>query len=180
MLSSSNPNALPPFPDSQLINDGTTASLNIQPNNTYKISVIGMQAFAATIISFDSHTLQIIEVDGVYTEKQEATVLRVAPAQRYSFLLTAEPVTTRNYAFTAILDENRDYTAAGAVYPLNATGYLVYDSSNETPSAYTLDTITPLDDTTLVPTDGQSLISGPDRTITLDFKFGLDSLSIPR
>lgn len=178
MLSSSNPNALPPFPDAVLINDASSFSFTPIVNTTYKVRIVNVAAFGAVILAIDSHTAEIIEVDGVYTDKYEASQIRISPAQRYTFLLTTKADSNTNYAFTAILDENPDFTAS-ATWPLNATGYLNYNTGDEA-GAYTVDTINPMDDFDLVPYDGQSLIGDPDQTVTLNFNFGLDSSSIPR
>jgi iron transport multicopper oxidase len=106
---------------------------------------------------------------------------QVAPAQRYTFLLTAKATASNNYAFTAALDTNRDYTQPGAVWPLNLTGYLIYDSKKDLPSDFIVQTWeNALDDTSLVPLDHKGLFGEPDQTITLDFNFGTDSVGIPR
>ena len=180
MLSSSNPNALPPFPDGVLLNDQSSLSFEPKPNTTYKVRLISMAAFAGIIFAVDNHTADIIELDGVYTERTTASQVRIAPAQRYSFLITTKDTTDTNYAFTAILDENQNFEASGAVWPLNATGYINYDTSLPKASTYTVDTLSPIDDFGIPPYDGQALIGAPDNSVILNFQFGLDDLSIPR
>jgi len=107
MLTTTNDHFLPPFPDSLLINDSQNVTFQFTPGKTYKIDIISMSAFAATLLQFDSHTMRVIGVDGTYIQKHDAYQIRVAPAQRYTVLLNAQPTDRRNYAFLASLDENR-------------------------------------------------------------------------
>lgn len=171
---------LPPIPDSILLNDGGSFQLVLDPAKKYKIRVISMAALAATMLSFDSHTMHIIEVDGVYTNIKDATQIRVAPAQRYTFILEANGSKTKNYAFTASLDGNPDYTAPTAAWKQNLTSFIVYDQKKSLPGDFIVDAWKPLDDTSLVPLDNQALLGSPDQTIVLDFEFGVDDRKIPR
>jgi iron transport multicopper oxidase len=181
MLNPSNVEILPPFPEACLLNDATKpAKFNFVPGKTYMIRIISMAAFASTMLQFDSHTMRVIQVDGTYIQKHDAYQIRVSPAQRYSVLLNAQPTNRRNYAFTANLDINRDYTAPGATWPLNATGYLIYDTNKTLPAPYVVPSWNPVNDFTFVAYDNQLLLGTPDRTIQLDFNFGFDNLSIPR
>ncbi len=201
MLSSSNTNILPPFPVGGLFNDSNAPAIfNFSPGKTYKIRVISMSAFASTMLAFDSHSMQIIEIDGVYTQKKEVDQIRVTPAQRYTFLITAKSSTKTNYAFTGSLDVNRDFTQPGDTWPFNMTGYIIYNqdassssttsngtgtgSGSELPASYVVDSWNPVDDTTLTPLDSMpifgNLLGQADQTITLNFNFGFDNLGIPR
>jgi iron transport multicopper oxidase len=183
MLSKSNPHAIPPFPDAILVNDSSSAQLNFQVGKTYKVHIISMAAFASVFLQFDSHTMRIIEIDGSYVQKHDAYQIRVAPAQRYTVLLTAQTSIRRNYGFLASLDENRDYTQGGNVWPYNITGVIQYDASKGAPPAFSVPQWSPFDDATLVALDNQALLgprAGVDKTITLDFQFGLDANGIPR
>lgn len=181
MLTPTNPHALPPFPESILLNDAPSQSFKFVPGKTYKIRVISMAAFASVLLEFDSHKMKIVEIDGVYIKKTKVQQIRVAPAQRYTLLLKAKKNTTTNYAFTASLDINRDFAHDPApVFPINATGYLVYDSAKALPRPYVVHSWTPADDFSFEPLDKMGLLGSPDKTIKLDFSFGLDSLGIPR
>ncbi|KAG4442994.1 hypothetical protein IFR05_001525 [Cadophora sp. M221] len=185
MLSTSNPRAVPPFPNALLLNESTTANFKFTPGKTYKIKMINMAAFASVFIQFDSHPMNIIEIDGSYTVKKEAYQLRLSPAQRYTVLLKAQDSTRRNYAFLASLDMNRDFTnaAVAPVWPFNVTGNIIYDSAKALAPTYVVPKWKPFDDATLVAYDGQALL-GPrekvDKEITLDFNFQLDAQGIPR
>jgi iron transport multicopper oxidase len=182
MLSASNPNGLPPLPEALLVNDGQHPVYNFTAGKTYKIRIISMAALASTLLQFDSHTMRIIEIDGVYVQKRDAYQIRVAPAQRFTVLLNAQTSVRRNYAFTASLDMNRDFkNDPSPVYPYNVTGYLMYDNKKAVPAPYVVPAWTSVqDDAVLVPYDKQALLGTPAKTIVLNFNFGLDSNSIPR
>jgi iron transport multicopper oxidase len=140
-----------------------------------------MAAFASTLIEFGSHQMQIIAVDGSYVEKFPATQIRVAPAQRYTVLITALNTPSTNYAFLASLDINRDFTdTAAAVYPHNITGYIVYEESQAYPQALIVDVWTPANDVEFQALSGEATFPCPTKEITLDFTFGLDSIGVPR
>ncbi|KAE8447937.1 hypothetical protein EG329_010009 [Mollisiaceae sp. DMI_Dod_QoI] len=185
MFTTSNTHFLPPFPDALLVNDSSSATLNFQAGKTYKIRIISVAAFAAVMLQFDSHTMRVIEIDGSYVQKHDAYQLRVAPAQRYTVLLNAQTSVRRNYAFLASLDENRDFSTGGStnVWPFNISGTLLYDASKGAAPAFSVPQWSPQDDATLVSLDNQALLGQPavvDKSITLDFNFGLDPTGIPR
>jgi iron transport multicopper oxidase len=211
MFSPTNVNVLPPFPESGLLNDSTAnVTLKFEPGKTYKVRVINMGALASTMLQFDSHDMTIIEVDGEYVKKQDTQQIRVSPAQRYSFLLEAKGDSRDKYAFLAAFDINRDFTQPNSSWQLNVTGYIEYDSENEStktvtvPGPYVVHNWDPLDDFTLEVSpdlflgevggshiehnetnlfqayNNQQLLQSPDKRITLDFKFGFDKLGIPR
>jgi iron transport multicopper oxidase len=181
MLSPSNVEVLPPFPEAILLNDASQVTFNFTPGKTYKILVISMAALGSTFLQFDSHTMRVIGVDGTYIDEHDAYQIRVAPAQRYTFLLNAQPTNRRNYAFLASLDINRDFAIdPNPVYPFNITGYIIYDDTKPLPPPYVVNKWTPVNDFTFVALDHQLLWGTPDKTITLDFNFGFDALGIPR
>jgi iron transport multicopper oxidase len=181
MLVSTNTEVLPPFPEAILLNDANQATFHFTPGKTYKILVISMAALASTFLQFDSHTMRVIGVDGTYIDEYDAYQIRVAPAQRYTFLLNARPTNERNYAFLASLDMNRDFAIdPSPVYPFNITGYIIYDDTKPLPPPYVVNEWTPVDDSTFVALDHQLLLGDPDKEITLNFNFGFDALGIPR
>lgn len=156
MFSPTNVHVLPPFPESGLLNDTTAnVTLKFAPGKTYKVRVINMGAFASTMLQFDSHDMSIIEVDGEYVQKHDTQQIRVSPAQRYSFLLEAKPDSRDKYAFLAAFDINRDFTQPNSSWQLNVTGYIEYESENDStktitvPGPYVVHDWDPLDDFTL-------------------------------
>jgi iron transport multicopper oxidase len=182
MVNTANPNSIPPLPASVLLNDGTAAvNWNFDPTKSYRIRIINFAALISVLFQFDSHTMRVIEIDGVNVVKKDAAQIRLGPAQRYSILLDPIPGATRkNYGFLASFDVNRDFTQPGAIYPLNLTGNLVYYPSLPLPSMYVVPSWNPIDDMSLFPSDNMALLPSPSKTILLNFNFGTDSLGIPR
>ena len=54
----------------------------------------------------------------------------------------------------------------------NATGWLVYNKSEELPSPAILGNFYPFDDFTLIPHDGEALLENVDHSILLNFMMG--------
>lgn len=185
MLTTTNTHFLPPFPDALLVNDSSSAQLNFEAGRNYKIRIVSYAAFASVMLQFDSHTMRVVEIDGVYVQKHDAYQIRVAPAQRFTVLLNAQTSIRRNYGFLASLDENRDFSTGGSsnAWPFNITGTIMYDPSKGAPPAFVVPKWSPQDDATLVSLDNQALLGKPDlvdKAITLNFNFGFDSNQIPR
>jgi iron transport multicopper oxidase len=103
-LNVANPTGAEPIPDSALMNDTQNLSVPVQPATTYLIRILNVGAFAGQYLWFEGHTMQIVEVDGIYTEQAEAEMLYLTAAQRYSILLTTMNDTSTNFAITASMD----------------------------------------------------------------------------
>ena len=104
-ISFANPTGAEPVPDAALMNDTQNLTTMVQPGKTYMFRIINMGAFAAQYLWFEGHTMQIVEVDGIYTEPAEADMLYITVAQRYSVLITTKNDTTTNYAFVGSMDQ---------------------------------------------------------------------------
>lgn len=65
-----------------------------------------MSALAMFYFSIDNHTMDVIEVEGVDTQRETVTNIFLAAAQRYSVLVTAKNDTSFNYYMHA--DMNPD------------------------------------------------------------------------
>jgi iron transport multicopper oxidase len=170
-----NPSGDEPVPFSNLINESQNVKFNIQPGKTYFVRVISMSAFSANQLIFDGHEMTIIEVDGVYVEKQTTSAIYVAAAQRYGVLITAKPTANKNYAFLASFDLNMfndPFEQTPTLNP-NVTGYLVYNENAPLPGEVMVANFAPLlfNDFHLVPYDNEQLLPAPDQVITLDFDF---------
>jgi iron transport multicopper oxidase len=167
-----NPSGAEPVPYSSLINEAQNIKLAVDPDTTYLVRVISMAAFAQIYVHFDQHDLTIVAIDGIYVQPRKVSTLFVAVAQRYDVLLTTKTSRDKNYAFFANLDQAKFNSIPGYLHP-NATGYLVYNNNTSLPpEAPTVASYDVIDDITLVPKDGEPLLSGrPDASIVLNLDF---------
>ncbi|PQE07455.1 Iron transport multicopper oxidase FET3 protein [Rutstroemia sp. NJR-2017a BBW] len=170
-LSLYNPTGAEPVPKSFLFNDTMNTTIDVQPGTTYLMRIINTGAFAAQYFYIQDHTFEIVEIDGVYTERAEASVLYVAVAQRYSILLTTKNSTDANYAIVTCADQVLFDTISPSLQ-LNNTNWLSYNPSAAfNKPEITLDIINSLPafaDFTLVPYDHNPLLSSPSHQITLE------------
>ena len=104
-MSVANPTGAEPVPNSALMNETRDLQIKIQPGKTYKFRVINIGAFASQYLWFEGHNMSIIEVDGIYTEPAEASMIYLTAAQRYSFLITTKNDTNENFAIAASMDK---------------------------------------------------------------------------
>ena len=104
-LTPANPSGAEPVPQAALMNDAQGITIHVEPRKTYLVRIVNMAAFASQYLWFDDHEVKVVEVDGVYTEPLEASMLYLAAAQRVSVLLTTKNDASQNYAFTGSMDE---------------------------------------------------------------------------
>ena len=104
-ISYANPTGAEPVPQSALLNDSQNVSVKVEPGKTYMLRMVNMAAFAAQYVWFEEHEMQVIEVDGIYTEPMTADMLYLTAAQRVSVLLTTKNATDKNYAFMGSMDQ---------------------------------------------------------------------------
>lgn len=64
-----------------------------------------MAAFAGMYVWFQGHTMNVVEIDGIYTEPAEADMLYFTAGQRYAVLLTIDGDVEGNIPFVASMDE---------------------------------------------------------------------------
>ncbi|RDW95275.1 hypothetical protein BP5796_01038 [Coleophoma crateriformis] len=162
-----NPTGAEPVPNSALLNDTQNVTVPIEAGKTYMFRMVNIGAFAGQYVWFENHTMTIVEVDGVYHEPTEASLIYIAAAQRYSFLITAKNETDKNYAFVCSMDTSL-FDTLPADLNYNSTGWLSYSASNDNPTPAFVDELVEFDDMTLIPTDRQTLLPEPDQTISLD------------
>jgi iron transport multicopper oxidase len=165
-----NPTGAEPIPDSFLFNDTMNTSIIVQPSKNYLFRIINTSAFVAQYFYIEDHTFQIVEVDGVYTEPTEASLLYIHVAQRYAILLTTKNSTDQNFNIVTVADQVLlDVVPDGL--NLNNTNWLEYNATApKTQAIVTLDVVDTnpaFDDFTLVPYDHQPLLPEPDLTISL-------------
>jgi iron transport multicopper oxidase len=103
-MSRFNPTGAEPVPNAALFNDTQNLTIAIKPGKTYLFRMVNIGAFAGQYVWFENHTMSIVEVDGIYTQPADASMLYLSAAQRYSFLITAKNDTSSNYAFVGSMD----------------------------------------------------------------------------
>jgi iron transport multicopper oxidase len=185
MLQPNNTHFLPPIPDAVLVNEGGARDITFEVGKTYRVRIISFAALGSAFIEFGSHQGNIIMIDGSYVQPQEATLLRVAPAQRYDLLLTAVASDAgKNFPYLVALDVNPDFSSATPVapiaYPFNLTGYLVTSPSLDKTATLEVDVFQPFDDSKLNSFNLLKALPLPTKTWTLDFNFCVDVNGIPR
>lgn len=99
-----NPTGAEPVPQAALMNDTQNLTVAVQPGKTYLFRMVNMAAFAGQYVWIEGHNISIIEVDGIYTEPAEATMIYISAAQRYSFLVTTRNDTASNFAIVGSMD----------------------------------------------------------------------------
>lgn len=103
-ISKANPTGAEPVPNAALFNDTQNLTIAVEPGKTYLFRMVNMGAFAGQYIWFEGHNMTIVEVDGVYTQQAEASMIYLSAAQRCSFLITANHDTSANFPFIASMD----------------------------------------------------------------------------
>jgi iron transport multicopper oxidase len=164
-----NPSGAEPVPQAALFNDTQNLTVKIEPGKTYLFRMVNMGAFAAQYVWFEDHTMQVVEVDGVYTEPMDADMIYLTAAQRYSVLITAKNDSSSNFAFVGSMDQDLFDAVPDGLNP-NVTGWLVYDDTKEMPVPKEIEAFEPHDDFELVPYDKMELLEQVDQSITLDLK----------
>ena len=106
-MSVTNPRGAEPVPNAALMNDTQNLTVSVEPGKTYMFRMVNMGAFAGQYIWFEGHTMQVIEVDGIYTEPAEAKSVYLTAGQRCSVLVTSKNDTSSNFAFVSSMDEVR-------------------------------------------------------------------------
>ncbi|OLN85725.1 Iron transport multicopper oxidase FET3-like protein 3 [Colletotrichum chlorophyti] len=164
-----NPTGAEPVPNSALMNDTQNLKVKVQPGKTYLIRLVNIGAFASQYVWFEGHQLRVVEVDGVWTEAAEADQLYIAPAQRYSVLLTTKKHASENFAIVGAMDEELFDVIPDGLNS-NVTGWLVYDDQKPLPDPAPVDDFDPFDDFELVPFDKQELYEKADYSFSFDVK----------
>ncbi|KAI5208789.1 hypothetical protein E4T38_02674 [Aureobasidium subglaciale] len=175
-LDLSNPTGAEPIPDSFLFNDTINTKISVEPNTTYLLRIINTGAFVAQYFYIEDHNFTIVEVDGVFTEPEEASVLYVAVAQRYSVLFTTKESTARNYGLVTIADQVL-LDGIPDTLVLNQTNWLQYNPSASFDAVnVTLNIVDEnpgFDDYSLVPYDKEPLFENPTKVINLTISMGI-------
>lgn len=164
-----------PVADAGLYNDQQDAKIYVKPGKTYLVHMICTSNYAGVAVLIDQHNLTIVEVDGVYTQPEDigSKNLRLAPGQRWSFLMQTKNDTSHNYPIFGTLDINMLFPPTGIPTPgynPNMTAWLVYDEEKPLPPPPNLHKFDFFDDWTLKPYDLEPIIE-PDHKIVMDTGF---------
>ncbi|KAJ5159865.1 Iron transport multicopper oxidase fetC [Penicillium canariense] len=176
-IDKSNPTGAEPIPNAFLFNDTLNSSLSVEPGKTYLLRLINVGAFVAQYFYIEDHTFKIVEIDGVYTDATEASILYISVAQRYSVLVTMKNSTEKNYPIVTVADSQLLDTIPSDLR-LNHTNWLEYNKTAAHPQA----TITvadasdliPFDDMSLVPHDRMELL--PEADLVIDLTVYMENL----
>lgn len=103
-ISVTNPTGAEPVPKAALMNDTQNLTVAVEPGKTYLFHLVNVGAFASQYFWVEGHTMKIVEVDGVWTNASEASMIYIASAQRYSVLVTMKNETSQNYAMVGSMD----------------------------------------------------------------------------
>ncbi|KAH8896709.1 iron transport multicopper oxidase FET3 [Thozetella sp. PMI_491] len=164
-----NPTGAEPVPQAALMNDTQNLQVKVEPGKTYLVRMANVGGFASHYVWFQDHQMRIVEVDGVWTKEAKADGLYIAPAQRYSVLLTTRGDTAQNFAIVAAMDQELFDEIPEGLNP-NVTGWLVYDEQKPLPDPAGLEDPEWFDDFDLVPFDRQELLEHVDHSLTLEVK----------
>ena len=162
-----NPTGAEPIPQNLLFNETRNNTWHVEPNTTYLLRVINTGRFVSQYLYMEGHEFTVIEVDGIYVEKNTTEMLYITVAQRYTCLVTTKNETDRNYAFMSKIDEDMlDVIPSDLL--LNSTNYIIYDKEQPLPEQYMVDSIDDyLDDFFLVPLAKTKLLDDADHTVTV-------------
>jgi iron transport multicopper oxidase len=138
-----------------------------------------MSGFSMFYFSIDGHTLDIIEIDGVDTERKTVDSVYMTAAQRVSVLVTAKNSTDTNYWMRADMNTDMfDTLPDNLVYNLAVPLYYNNQSSNFAEST-DVGMASTFDDAELVPTEIEA--AAPyDQQVNLTFNFDVTTNGINR
>ncbi|KAJ5587200.1 Iron transport multicopper oxidase fetC [Penicillium hispanicum] len=169
-ISPDNPDGDEPIPNSFLFNDTMNSSIAVQPGKTYLLRLLNVGAFVGQYFYIEDHNFTIVEIDGVYTEPTEASLLYIAVAQRYSILVTTKVLTEKNYPIVTVADSSL-LDSIPASLQLNNTNWLEYNPQAAYPQAVmtvnSSSDLYPYDDINLVPHDRMPLLPDADMVINV-------------
>lgn len=157
-----------PSPDANLINDTTNAEIKIDTGKTYLIHMVNVGAFIGQFFWIQDHTLTVVEVDGVYTEAKDASMLYIGPGQRYSFLVTIAADQVENIPIVTRMDETSFSMHGAKPKDIFGRGWLMTGRSESLPVAEKPKKSHHLNDLILTPLDQQPLLGPVDRNISLN------------
>lgn len=163
-----NPTGAEPVPQNLLFNNTRNHTWSVKPNTTYFARIINLGGFVSQYLYMEDHEFEIIEVDGIYVEKNKTDLLLISVAQRYGVLIKTKDTKDKNYAFMSQFDDTM-LDVIPSELELNMTNYIMYDDDKKKPKQYTIDDVDSFfDDFYLKPLSKTKLLDDADHTITID------------
>ncbi|KAI8364347.1 Cupredoxin [Radiomyces spectabilis] len=169
-LNIKNPTGAEPVPQSGFINDSANTTFHFKPGKVYRLRLINISGFSTFFFSIDGHDMDIIEVDGIDTERKTVKSLYLTAAQRFSVLVSTKNATNLNYYMHADMDTGMFDTLPDDLQT-NLTAPIYYDEShNNFASSEDIGMDSDFDDISLVPLLKESAVA-PDHQVNLTFNF---------
>ncbi|KKK25926.1 hypothetical protein ARAM_007152 [Aspergillus rambellii] len=173
-------------PDSTMTcyDNSTRARISVEQDHTYRFRLINMGGFATFQFTIDNHTMTVIEGDSTMVEPLEVQTLKIAPAQRYSFLLESNK-SAANYWIRA--EMNTDcFASPNSVLNSTTFGILAYTDSDALPGTDSVgwpNNVDPycedLNATLLVPSEAQ-VAPAADHFFVIQFSFEIGDYALDR
>mmetsp|Transcript_5883 Transcript_5883/g.5812 ORF Transcript_5883/g.5812 Transcript_5883/m.5812 type:complete len:619 (-) Transcript_5883:362-2218(-) len=163
-----NPTGAEPIPANLLFNETRNNSWIVEPNKTYFVHIVNIGGFVTQYLWMEDHEFEVVEVDGIYVEKNKTDMLYVTVAQRYGVLIKTKNSTDKNYAIMTKFDDSMLDVIPDEL-ELNSTNYMIYNEDKDKPKEYKVDSVDDfLDDFYLTPLNKEKLYDDADQTITVD------------
>ena len=162
-----NPTGAEPIPQNTLFNNTRNNTWHVEPNKTYFVRIINVGGFVSQYLYMEDHEFEIVEVDGIYVEKNSTSMIYITVAQRYGVLIHTKNETDKNYAFMNKIDDDMlDVIPKDLI--LNSTNYIIYDEEADKPDEYMVDELDFFDDFYLTPLNKEKLYDEADYVVTVD------------
>lgn len=163
-----NPTGAEPIPQNLLFNDTRNNTWKVEPNKTYFVRIVNVGGFVSQYLYMEDHEFEVVEVDGIYVEKNTTEMLYVTVSQRYGVLIKTKSDASKNYAFMNKFDDTMLDVIPDDLL-LNSTNSIQYTDDDSMPDQYYVDSLDDiLDDFYLTPLDKEPCLDDADHTITVD------------
>ncbi|KAF0465096.1 iron transport multicopper oxidase fet3 [Gigaspora margarita] len=168
---------------SDCVSDAPLANFKFVQGKKYRIRIINTSAFAAFIFSIDNHPMDVIEVEGMITQRRTIHRLPINIAQRYSVIVTADKPIGK-YWMRSEMETACFAIQSDTLNPL-VKAIVEYEgsdaNSNASSTAWTdsQETCVDLDTSTLKPYEAQT-IPDADYKLTLNVSFQPDDKNVTR
>ncbi|KAJ1811992.1 ferroxidase fet3, partial [Coemansia sp. RSA 2599] len=106
-----------------------TKPIYFEPGKIYRLRLVNMSVNEWFQFSLPGHSLCVIETDGEYTQRKCVEGIELAPAQRYSVLVTAHDTSDFNYQYKVAMYTSLQSPVPGSVPPV-FLGSVVYSASS--------------------------------------------------